>query len=311
MSRARNTFVAVTALAMLASACSVLNTPTTQGETPGSPNPANSILVSVPSDTVYMVDPSNGDVAPVASGLTDFQSGYASWSPKHKRIAYGQAGIRIITPGSSHVGTLARGQLVSMPSWSPNGKQLVYGNGTAMFTKTLSKPGASLIRLQKTLAPYSFDWGRGNQIVFEGLTLNCTGTPMCMSTNTTDIYTIHSDGTGLRRLTDLGSATAPKWSADYTRILFVQVTGRAKKHSQPNHQLWTMHADGTGLTRLIDANNVVAADWSPDGKHLAVVRSIGTETGTGELQVWVGNADGSHLHLAVDGISGSDASVDW
>ena len=163
MSRARNTFVAATAFAMLASACSALHTPSTQGQTPGTPNPANSILVSVPSDTVYMVDPANGAVAPVASGLTDFQSGYASWSPKHKRIAYGQAGIRIITPGSSHVGTLARGQLVSMPSWSPNGKQVVYGNGTAMFIKTLSKPGAALIRLQKTLAPYLVRLGQGKQ----------------------------------------------------------------------------------------------------------------------------------------------------
>jgi Tol biopolymer transport system component len=311
MSRARNTFAVATALAMLASACSVLNAPADQARTPGAPNPANAILVSVPSDTVYMVDPANGNIAPVASGLTDFQSGYAAWSPKHKRIAYGQAGIHVITPGSSHVTTLVRGQLVSMPSWSPNGKQLVYGNGTAMFIKALSRPRASLVRLEKTLAPYSFDWGKGNIIVFEGLSLNCTGVPMCMSTNNTDIYTIHNDGSGLQQLTNLSRATAPKWSADYTRILFVRVKGKAGKHSQPNRQLWTIHSDGTGLTRLTDANNVVAADWSPDGKQLAVVRSTGTATGTSELQLWVGNADGSHLHLAVDGISGSDASVDW
>jgi Tol biopolymer transport system component len=311
MSRARNTFVAATALAMLASACSVLNAPGGQGRTPGAPNPANAILVSVPSDTVYMVDPATGNTAPVASGLTDFQSGYAAWSPKHKRIAYGQAGIRVITPGSSHVTTLVRGQLVSMPSWSPNGKQLVYGNGTAMFIKPISQSGSRHIELERTLAPYSFDWGKGNQIVFEGLSLNCTGVPMCMSTNNTDIYTIHSDGSGLRRLTDTARATAPKWSADYTRILFVRVTGKSKRRSQLNHQLWTMHSDGTGLTRLTDANNVAAADWSPDGKQLAMIRSLGTETGTGELQLWVGNADGSHLHLVVNGISGSDASIDW
>jgi len=311
MSRARITLVATLALAMLASACSVQTNPSSQAQTPGAPDPANSMLVSVPSDTIYMVDPANGDIAPVASGLTDFQSGYASWSPKHKRIAYGQAGIRVLTPGSDKVSTLVKGQLVSMPSWSPNGKQLVYGNGTEMFIKALSHPGSTLVRLDRTLAPYSFDWGKGNQIVFEGLTLNCTGTPMCMSTNNTDIYSIHSDGSGLQRLTNLSRATAPKWSADYTRILFVRVTGKPKKHSQPNRQLWTIHANGSGLTRLTDANNVVAADWSPDGRQLAVVRSVGTETGTGDLQVWVGGADGSHLHLVADGISGSDASIDW
>jgi Tol biopolymer transport system component len=311
MSRARNTPVAATVLAMLASACSVLHAPGGQGRTPGAPNPADAILVSVPSDTVYMVDPTNGNVAPVASDLTDFQSGYASWSPKHRRIAYGQAGIRVVTPGSSKVSTLVKGQLDSMPSWSPNGKQLVYGNGTQMFIKNTSRPRATLIKLERTLAPYSFDWGKGNQIVFEGLTLNCTGTPMCMSTNTTDIYTVHSDGSGLLRLTDLSRATAPKWSADYSRVLFVRVTGKPKKRSQPNRQLWTVHSNGTGLTRLTTANNVVAADWSPDGSHLAVVRSVGTDTGNSELQVWVGSADGSHLRLVVDGISGSDASIDW
>jgi Tol biopolymer transport system component len=311
MSRARCTLVAATALAMLASGCSVLQNTRAQNSTPGAPDPANSILVSVPSDTVYMIDPANGDTAPVASGLTDFQSGYASWSPKHTRIAYGQAGIRVITPGSSKQSTLARGQLLSMPSWSSNGKQIVYGNGTGMYIKTLSRPGSDLLRLPRSLAPYSFDWGKGNLIVLEGLTLNCTGTPMCMSTNNTDIYTVHSDGSGLRRLTDNQRSTAPKWSADYSRILFVRVTGKPKKHGQLNHQLWEMHSDGTGLTRLSDANNVVAADWSPNGKDLAMVRSVGTVAGNTELQLWVGKADGSHLHLVVDGISGSDASVDW
>ena len=311
MSRARNTLVAATALAMLASACSMLNSPGSQTRTPGIPDPANAILLSVPSDTVYMIDPETGNVLPVASGLTDFQSGYASWSPKHARIAYGQAGIRVVNPGSPHITTLVRGQLISMPSWSPNGKQLVYGNGTAMFVKTLGKAGPDHIQLERDMAPYSFDWGKGSNIVFEGLSLTCTGVPTCMSTNDTDVYTIHSDGSGLRRLTHLERATAPKWAADYSRILFVRVTGRTGKHHRLNHQLWTIRPDGSDLTELSDASNVVAADWSPDGKQLAVVRSVGTEAGTNELQVWVGNADGSHLRLVVDGISGSDATIDW
>jgi Tol biopolymer transport system component len=129
-----------------------------------------------------------------------------------------------------------------------------------------------------------------------------------MSTNNSDIYTIHSDGSGMFRLTHLDRATAPKWSADYSRILFVRVTG---KRRALKYQLWTIHPNGTGLARLTEADNVVAADWSPDGNRLAVVRSVGTEAGSDVLQVWVGNADGSHLRMVVDGISGSDASVDW
>ena len=67
MSPARNTLAAVTAVAMLASACSVLNNSSTQNRTPGIPDPSNAILVSVPSDTVYMIDPDTGNVLPVAT----------------------------------------------------------------------------------------------------------------------------------------------------------------------------------------------------------------------------------------------------
>jgi Tol biopolymer transport system component len=58
-------------------------------------------------------------------------------------------------------------------------------------------------------------------------------------------------------------------------------------------------------------NNVVSADWSPDGKRLVVVRNQGSEAANPQLQVWVGNSDGTGLHLLVDGLPGADASVDW
>jgi hypothetical protein len=203
---------------MLASACSALSRAAESTDTPGVPDPATAILLSVPSDTVYMVDPDSGAVAVVASDLTDFQAGYAAWAPNHSRYAYGQAGIDVTRPGSNNVVPVVKGQLISMPSWSPNGKQIVYGNGAAMYIKTLGHSGPDRVFLPRTLAPFSFDWGQGNTIAFEGLALSCEGTPTCMSANNSDIFTIHSDGSGLHRLTKVATATNPKWSADFTPV---------------------------------------------------------------------------------------------
>jgi Tol biopolymer transport system component len=293
---------------MLASACSALSRAAESTDTPGVPDPATAILLSVPSDTVYMVDPDSGAVAVVASDLTDFQAGYAAWAPNHSRYAYGQAGIDVTRPGSNNVVPVVKGQLISMPSWSPNGKQIVYGNGAAMYIKTLGHSGPDRVFLPRTLAPFSFDWGQGNTIAFEGLALSCEGTPTCMSANNSDIFTIHSDGSGLHRLTKVATATNPKWSADFTRILFVRIVGKKKN---VKHQLWTVKPSGSDMQRLGDASNVVSADWSPDGRRLAVVRTVGAAASNPQLQVWVGNADGTGMHLVVDGISGADASVDW
>jgi Tol biopolymer transport system component len=308
MSRARNTLVAAAAVVMLASACNMLSSATESSNTPGIPDPANSILLSVPSDTVYMIDPDTGAVAVVARDLTDFQAGYASWAPNHARFAYGQAGIHVVRPGSNTVATVVKGQLISMPSWSPNGKQIVYGNGAGMFIKTLGQSRPDHFLMPQTLAPFLFDWGQGDTIAFEGLALTCEGTPTCMSANDSDIFTIRSDGSGIDRVTKVGTATNPKWSADFSRILFVRLTGKKKNL---RHQLWTVKPDGTDMARLTEAGNVLSADWSPDGRRLVVVRTVGAAVSNPQLQVWVGNADGTGMHLLVDGISGADASVDW
>ena len=307
MSRARNTLVAAAAVVLLASACGLLNKATGTTSTPGVPDPQNAILLSVPADTIYLLDPDSGTMSVVATGLTDFQSGYASWAPNHLRIAYGQAGIQLTAAAAESTQTLMKGQLVSMPSWAANGKQIAYGNGDGMFITSLGGKRPDRIFLPDTLAAFSFDWGQGTTIAFEGLTLTCEGTPNCRSTGQSDIYTIQSDGSGLRRLTKLTTASSPKWSADFSRLLFVRVVG--KKRAQ-KHELWTVHANGTGLARLTDAEDVVAADWSPDGTRLAEVRSVGHETNP-QLQVWVGASDGTGMRMVADGILGADATVDW
>lgn len=276
------------------------------GPTPGgSPDPKRSILVSVPADAVYLIDPDTGRMGVVAQGLTDFQSGYGSWSPSHAHIAYGSAGVIISNGGASSDRSLVSGQEIGMPTWSNNGRQIAYSNGSDIFVTSVSKAHPVRLAIPTTLAPFSLDWGPKSTIAFQGLQLSCVSSD-CLSTDRNDIYVIQSNGSGLHRLTNYGTASNPKWSPNGKSILFV----RGIRHK--NHvlsELWTINASGGDPKALLTWPDIVAADWSSDGSRLAVVRLTAGVVST--LSVWVGNADGSGMHEVVDGIQGSDASVDW
>jgi len=276
------------------------------GPTPGgTPDAKRSILLSVPADAVYLIDPDTGRLAIVTQGLTDFQSGYGSWSPSHNSIAYGSAGVVISNAASAHSRDLVRGQEIGMPTWSNNGKEIAYANGEDIFVTSVAKAHPSRLPIPETLAPFSLDWGPKNQIAFQGLQLSCTSGD-CLSTDENDIYVIQANGTGLRRLTHYGTASNPKWAPDGKSLLFVRGVQK-KKHLLS--ELWTMSANGDDARPLLTWPDIVAADWSSDGSRLAVVRVTGGAVST--LSVWVGNADGSGMHEVIDGIQGSDASVDW
>jgi dipeptidyl aminopeptidase/acylaminoacyl peptidase len=306
MHRARVRFaVSLAAVAAVSlTACGSLSS--IGGPSPGSrPDPKRAILVSVPADAVYLIDPDSGRMAIVAQGLTDFQSGYGSWSPSHAHIAYGSAGVVIANAMSSGDRSLVHGQEIGMPTWSNNGKQIAYANGSDIFVTFVAKAHPTRLALPETLAPFSLDWGPKNTIAFQGLQLSCTSGD-CLSTDHNDIYVIQANGSGLHQLTSYGTASNPKWSPDGKHILFVRSV-RHKGHTLS--ELWTIRSGGGGAVPLLTWPDIVAADWSSDGSRLAVVRLTAGAVST--LSVWVGNANGSGMHEVVDGIQGSDASVDW
>ncbi len=271
------------------------------GRPPARTEPA--ILVSVFSDAILLIDPGSGAQRTIASGLGDFQRGYASWDPKHRQIAYGDGRIVVADPLSGSSRTLVQGRELSMPAWSPDGGSMAYGDGISLWMTAVDRPDPHRVAVPAILAPLEMAWSSTGVIAFEGLELDCSLVTRCVSTGSSEIWTILPDGTGLTRLTRLGHAEKPKWSPDGRRLVFVR-TYPGTAHGEA----WTVGADGSNPRRLLPDDDVVAADWSPDASRLAVVRP---GSGRNTLQLWVGRGDGSDLKPVGGPVPGTDATLDW
>jgi dipeptidyl aminopeptidase/acylaminoacyl peptidase len=77
------------------------------------------------------------------------------------------------------------------------------------------------------------------------------------------IYTIRPDGTGLHRLTSVGTNSHPKWSPTGRRIAFVHETSAGAT------DLWVMSATGSAKRQVTHLGSVTEPTWSPHGKYLA------------------------------------------
>jgi len=108
------------------------------------------------------------------------------------------------------------------------------------------------------------------------------------------IYTINSDGTNLKKITNSPPTTEdghPAWSKDNWQIAF-ETSRDAEKSENENitHQVYVMEYDGSNQRSLTKLDGGVSPAWSPDGKHI-----VFSSTREGNSDIYIMDTDGSNV----------------
>jgi uncharacterized repeat protein (TIGR01451 family) len=115
---------------------------------------------------------------------------------------------------------------------------------------------------------------------------------------TTGIYVMNADGTGLVQLTDSGNDFTPSWSPDGTRIAFTSYRVGEPPNGSPN-RIYVMNADGSNQQKVFanSPSGLVTESqpvWSPDGTKLAFIGQASVN-GLSKVDVYLVNVDGTGL----------------
>ncbi len=110
-----------------------------------------------------------------------------------------------------------------------------------------------------------------------------------------NIYSIKADGSGLRRITDVGDADSPLWSPDGRTIVFTRMSGGQGQSIRGS--LWSIGASGSDLVPVVAASDweiYAAGSFTPDGARLAVTRTtLDRASGQASSEIDVMKPDGS------------------
>lgn len=188
------------------------------------------------------------------------------------------------------------------PTFSPNGERLAFeaesrGANTILNIDiyVMNTDGSRLERITQeptfdSMASWSPD---GTKIAYSRVDISSMFSSASASASATidrngsnGIYTIRSDGTGLRQLTHEAHDEYPAWSPDGNTIAF----GRLDKEAG---WIYTVNSDGGGLSKLTDPPRDSwdsEPAWSPDGTRIAFTRASARRA-----DVFLMNSDGTHI----------------
>ncbi len=160
---------------------------------------------------------------------------------------------------------------ISSPTWSPDGKRIAFirisQDRATWAISIINEDGSSRVDIRASSSEQyrgGLSWSKLNVLTFA---MNVAG-------GAPDIYTLFTDGGGLRNLTNnQAEDTTPIWSPDGSKIVFV-----SQRDGLP--QIYVMNSDGTGVKRLSDGTSRdFSPTWSPEGNWIgfASTRNFSTD----------------------------------
>lgn len=199
-----------------------------------------------------------------------------AWSPDGSMIAFARrspnstsSNLWIVDSGGGPARAVSPdvdGPDDRQPAWSPDGSQIAW-------VRSLGAPSYS------ELWVWDVEEEKGRRLLLATSGQHHTapswspdGSRLAFSSDRDggfpNIYSIHADGSGRRRLTDGGMMDGnPVWSPDASHLAF------ERWRPGGGSDIWLVRSDGSGqrpLTR--SAGNEVDPEWSPDGNHLVFTR---------------------------------------